>query len=131
MAKLFGTTGYVKVGSKVLCVRGWTATETGDKTEVTDTCDAGKKAYLYGATEINGSFNWYHDTADPYVAPPASLRTGEEVALYLYIETAGDYYYIPNAVIDDVTLTSDIANPTEGTAAFTSSGSAYTVPGNP
>ncbi len=85
-----GDEGYVQIGLVRLDVTSWTATETAEKAETTNTGSAGWREEIACIRFLEGSAEADFDpTEGPKVAP--NIAAGDEVVMELHTGDSGQY----------------------------------------
>lgn len=126
MATFNGNFGIVKIGSRTLCVTGWTANVEAESLDSTGTCDSGYRAKTAGLKQATGSVRLNIDDQDSPLGGSPAIAEGEFVALYLYWTATAIALTIPTALVTSIGLQSDVGTVTPLTFNFESSGS-YTL----
>ena len=129
MTRFFsGTDGRVILGTTEIEVTGWSATETIDLVETTHAASAGFKTYLEGPKSIAGKIEFFWDSEQNPLAPPLGLAAGNRVQLSLCLhKSAATALDVPEAIVKQVALNSQVGGVFHCSAQFQSSGS-YTLP---
>lgn len=123
MATFNGNLGLVKIGSRTLCVTGWSATLETELQDSTTTCDSGYRAKTPGLKQVTGSVRInLSDTDNPMGGSPA-IEDGESVALYLYWNSTAIAVTVPTAYVSSIALESGVGAITTLVFNFESSGS--------
>jgi len=126
MATFNGNLGIVKIGTRTLCVTGWTANVETESLDSTGTCDAGYRARTAGLSQATGSVRINLDDTDSPLGGSPAIAPGSTVALYLYWNATAIALTVPVAYIPSVGLESAVGAITTLTFNFESSGS-YTL----
>jgi len=111
MAYVCGTEGFVEVGVDRLDVTNWSATETAEWEETTNTASAGYKESIHCKKSMTGSVNANYD---PLLGPKNApdFEAGDQVAMELHTGADGNYTLTANI------LTLEWTNPAAGAVTY-------------
>lgn len=117
-----GAQGSIKIGSLTVCVSDWEFTESADRIDTSNTCDAGYGSSIAGIKNGEGRAKMFWDTAAPQPLASPLVKAGTEAAFTLYIGSPTNDSITFNGVILSGTTRSAVREAVTYEITFASQG---------